>query len=201
MNIWDESKLIIFIAFVVPGFIAIKTYELLAPSRYAESSKQLIDAVSYSCLNYAILLWPIYLVENSSMTEIHPNLYMLFWSFVLFVAPVCWVFAWKFLRQRSFVQNLIPHPIQKPWDFVFGQRRCYWIIVSLKDGQKVAGKFGPNSFASSAPSEEQLYLEEEWILNEEGGFERQAEQSAGVIILSSEIRSVEFYNSGEDEDE
>jgi len=65
----------------------------------------------------------------------------------------------------------------------------------------VAGKFGPNSFASSAPCEEQLYLEEEWVLNEDGGFERHAEQSAGVIILSSEIRSVEFYNSGEDDDE
>ena len=105
MNIWDESKLIIFIAFVVPGFIAIKTYELLAPSRYTESSKQLIDAVSYSCLNYAILLWPIYLIESCSISESHPNLYIIFWSFVLFVAPICWVFAWKFLRQRSFMRK------------------------------------------------------------------------------------------------
>lgn len=95
------------------------------------------------------------------------------------------------------MQNIIPHPIQKPWDFVFSQRRSCWIIVTLKDGEKVAGKFGHNSFASSAPSEEQIYLEEEWLLNEDGGFERQAEQSAGIIILSSEIRSVELYNSGD----
>lgn len=201
MNIWDESKLIIFIAFVVPGFIAIKAYELLLPSRHTESSKQIIDAISYSCLNYAILLWPIYLIEESSISKSYPNFYILFWSFVLFVAPVLLVLMWRFLRQLTFIQSLIPHPIQKPWDFVFGQRRAYWIIVTLKSGEKIAGKFGPNSFASSAPSEEQIYLEEEWVLNEEGGFERQAEQSAGVIILSSEIRSVEFYNSGEDEDE
>lgn len=201
MNIWDESKLIIFIAFVVPGFIAIKAYELLLPSRYSESSKQIIDAISYSCLNYAILLWPIYLIEKSSIPTSHPSLYVIFWSIVLFVAPVIWVVAWRFIRQWGFVQSLIPHPVQKPWDFVFSQRRAYWIIVTLKDGQKIAGKFGPNSFASSAPSEEQIYLEEEWLLNEDGGFDRQAEQSAGIIILSSEIRSVEFYNSGEDEDE
>lgn len=201
MDIWDESKLAIFIAFVVPGFIAIKTYELLAPSRYTDSSRQLIDAVSYSCLNYGILLWPIYAIETSAIPEGYPNLYVLFWFCVLFLAPIAWVFAWRMLRQWEFLQNIIPHPIQKPWDFVFGQRRCYWVIVTLSDGNKVAGKFGPNSFASSAPSEEQIYLEEEWLLNDEGGFDRKAEQSAGVIILSSDIRTVEFYNSGEDENE
>ncbi len=51
MKIWDENKLLIFIAFVVPGFIAIKAYELLTPTRYTESSKQIVDAVAYSCLN------------------------------------------------------------------------------------------------------------------------------------------------------
>lgn len=198
MNIWDESKVVIFIAFVVPGFIAIKAYELLAPARHADSSKQVIDAISYSCLNYAILFWPISLIEKNSISVSHPNVYLFFWLFVLFLAPILWVVAWRLLRQWSFVQNIIPHPIQKPWDFVFSQRHPCWIIVTLKDGEKVAGKFGHKSFASSAPSEEQIYLEEEWLLNEDGGFERQAEQSAGIIILSSEIRSVELYNSGDE---
>ena len=61
--------------------------------------------------------------------------------------------------------------------------------------------YGPNSFASSAPSEEQIYLEEEWILNKDGGFDRKAEQTSGIIILPSEIRSVEFMHSGEESDE
>ncbi len=60
---FEESKLILFIAFVVPGFIAIKAYELLSPSQERDSSSQLIDAVSYSCLNYAVLIWPIYYLE------------------------------------------------------------------------------------------------------------------------------------------
>lgn len=197
MNIWDESKILLFIAFVVPGFIAIKAYELLVPSRYIDSSRQIVDAVSYSCINYAILLWPIYFVESRIAFDKAPSLYILFWSFVLFVAPIVWVVAWRFLRQWSLFQSFIPHPVQKPWDFVFGKRRCYWVVVTLKDGEKIAGKFGTGSFASSAPAEEQIYLEEEWILNQDGGFERPADQSAGIIILSSEIRSVEFYNSGE----
>jgi len=201
LSIWDENKLVIFIAFVLPGFIAIKAYELLLPSRYIESSKQLIDAISYSCLNYAILLWPIYLVEKSNIQESNSTLYILFWIFALFLAPVIWVLGWRFLRQCELIQRIVPHPVQKPWDFVFGKRQCYWVIVTLKNGEKIAGKYDVNSFASSAPSEEQIYLEEEWMLNSDDGFERPVEQSAGVIILSSEILSIELFKNGEFIDE
>ncbi|MDW7774671.1 MAG: DUF6338 family protein [Desulfobulbaceae bacterium] len=201
MNIWEESKLILFIAFVVPGFIAIKAYELLSPSRYIDSSKQIIDAISYSCLNYVILLWPIYMVETSNLRANHPNLYVLFYIFVMFTFPLILVFIWKQLRQNDFIQKYVPHPTQKPWDFVFSQRLTYWVIVTLKNGDKIAGMYGPNSFASSAPSEEQIYLEEYWLLNEEGGFERPVEQTAGIIILTSEIMSVELMHSGEEKNE
>jgi hypothetical protein len=201
VNIWDENKLALFIAFVVPGFIAIKVYELLSPSRQADSSKQLIDAVSYSCLNYGILLWPIFIVESSDLRSSHSQLYVLFYIGVLFFAPVLLVISWKYLRELEWIQKFVPHPTQKPWDYVFAQRRTYWVIVTLKNGEKIAGMYGPNSFASSAPSEEQIYLEEQWILNEEGGFERQAEQTSGIIILSSEIRSVEFMHSGGQDNE
>lgn len=201
MNIWDESKLILFIGFVVPGFIAIKAYELLSPSKPVDSSKQIIDAISYSCLNYALLLWPIFLIETTKVSISHPNLYILFYIMVLFVSPILLVLGWSLLRKLECIQKFIPHPTQKPWDFVFGQRHTYWIIVTLKNGEKIGGMFGPNSFASSAPAEEQLYLEELWILNEEGGFDRPVEQSSGIIILSSEILSVEFMHSGESKNE
>ena len=49
-----------------------------------------------------------------------------------------------------------------------------------------------NSFASSAPAEEQIYLEETWVLNEKGGFERKKNTTAGVIILASEISHIEL---------
>ena len=60
MDIWDVNKLILFIAFAVPGFISIKVYELLSPRMAKDSSQQLIDAVAYSSINYALLIWPVY---------------------------------------------------------------------------------------------------------------------------------------------
>jgi hypothetical protein len=41
----------------------------------------------------------------------------------------------------------------------------------LKDGNKIAGTYGENSFTSSYPSEEQIFLEETWVLNKEGRFD------------------------------
>ncbi|HBZ5598803.1 TPA: hypothetical protein OOF66_002534 [Morganella morganii] len=64
----------------------------------------------------------------------------------------------------------------------------------MKDGSVIAGRYAEKSFASSAPAPEQIYLEETWILNEKGGFERAKKQTAGVIILSSEISHIELRN-------
>jgi Family of unknown function (DUF6338) len=96
----------------------------------------------------------------------------------------------------------MPHPTEKPWDFVFIQRKPYWAIVTLKDGMKIAGRYDSASFASSAPAPEQLYLEETWVLNADGGFERPRKETAGILILSSEIVTVEFFKltTGENND-
>jgi hypothetical protein len=200
MDIWETDKLLLFIAFVVPGFISLKTYGLLFPDSRSETSQQLIDAIAYSSINYALLLWPIYEVEFSQLRSLHPTFYILFYVIVLFIAPIVWAFLFKWLRTSELFQNRFHHPTTKAWDYVFSQRNPYWIIVSLKNGQKIAGLYSGNSFASTAPAPEQLYLEKTWILNKYGGFERQRIDSAGIIIMASEIVTVEFFNITEGEE-
>ncbi len=191
MDIWQVDKLVLFITFVVPGFISIKFYQLFFPGTSRPVSDQLIDAVAYSCINYAALFWLVAQVEASSLKQVHSWLYYLFYLFVLFVAPGLWVLLWKWLRTHDLFQRNAPHPIQKPWDFVFKQRRCYWVIVYLKNGERVAGKYAERSFASSAPAEEQIYLEEVW-LEKDGILERPVKRSEGVLVMASEISRVEF---------
>lgn len=199
MDIWEADKLIIFIAFVIPGFISLKVYELLCPGIQKDSSKLVVDAVAYSCINYALLFWPIKIVERSSLSTEFPNTYAFFYLFVLFIAPVVWVVIWRYLRTIRIFQKIAPHPTQKPWDFVFSQKKPYWVKVILKDGTKIAGKYADNSFASSAPAEEQIYLEETWILNENLGFERPKKRTAGVIVMANDISHLELSNYEEEE--
>ncbi|HDL0240492.1 TPA: hypothetical protein PWK60_004685 [Escherichia coli] len=66
-------------------------------------------------------------------------------------------------------------------------------MITLKNGKKIAGKFGANSFASSAPEPEQIYLEEHWVLNDDGGFERPRVSILGILILGNDIENLEFF--------
>ena len=75
---------------------------------------------------------------------------------------------------------------------MFAQRKPYWVEVFLKNGNVIAGLYANNSSASSAPAPEQIYLEETWVLDVDGKFERAIADTAGVIILTSEISHIEF---------
>jgi hypothetical protein len=194
MDIWDANKLILFIAFVVPGFVGLKAYELLAPRATKDVAQQLIDAIAYSCINYALLLWPIYHVELTNLRATSQSVYVAFYVFVLLVAPVVWACLLRWARSTQFIQSTLPHPTGKPWDYVFGQRKRYWVVVTLKDGKRIGGRYDSRSFASSAPCPEQLFLEEAWNINEDGGFDRARTNSAGILILSADMMTVEFFN-------
>lgn len=192
MDIWEIDKLELFLAFVIPGFISIKAYQLAFPGTERATSDQLIDAIAFSSINYALLIFPIISIESGNLQESYKFLYYLFYVFVFFIAPIVWVLIWKYLRTRDFFQRNAPHPTAKPWDYVFAQRKPYWVKVIFKDGTIIAGRYADKSFASSAPAPEQIYLEETWILNDKGGFQRAKNNTAGVIILSDEISHIEL---------
>lgn len=192
MNIWEVERLSLFLAFVIPGFISIKCYQVAFPGTARGSAEQLLDAIAYSCINYAVLAIPIVLIEASSIKVSAPFLYYLFYFFVLLVAPILWVVVWKFIRTRDFFQRNAPHPTAKPWDFIFQQRKPYWVKVILKDGRVIAGRYADNSFSSSSPAEEQIYLEETWVLGDKGQFVRPIARTAGVLVIGNDISHIEF---------
>lgn len=202
MNIWEIDKLFLFIAFIIPGFISIKSYELIHPSDEKDSSKRIIEAITYSCLNYALLGLPLYyLLKNSALESL-----ILIWLvslFSLIIFPVLLTLLFSWLRCLDIVQKNAPHPIKKPWDYVFQKRQWYWVIVDLGEGKRIAGKYACDSFASSYPAPEQIYLEECWHLDDDDSFEKPRGGTAGILITSSEIKTIEFfiYNNGDSENE
>ena len=69
-------------------------------------------------------------------------------------------------------------------------------MISLKNGKKIAGVYGNNSFASAYPREQEIYIEEVWHLSEDGkNFVSKVDRTGGVLILGDEISSVEFINA------
>lgn len=192
MDIWQADKLLLFLAFVVPGFIALKTYALLEPGRPQDTSQQLIDAVAYSSMNYAVWIWPILEVEGRRVQDFSITVYAVFYAIVVFISPIVLCVSWHFLRRQPALQRFLPHPTERAWDFIFRQGKPYWMLITLNDGKKVGGKFDSRSFASSAPAPEQIYLEQSWVVNDDDGFERPKNSSAGLLLSASKITMIEL---------
>lgn len=195
MDIWNGSKLIIFIIFVVPGFLSMKAYNAFHPTIQIDTSKTIVEVVSYSCINYAIWFIPVYYFEKLAFRETHEVLYFIFYMIVLIVSPLFLAYLFSKARTWPWVKDMLPHPTGRSWDYYFSQRKTAWVVVTLKDGKSIGGYYGGDSFASSAPEPEQLYLEQSWHINSDGGFDAAKEQTQGVLILSKDIEKIEFYNS------
>jgi hypothetical protein len=190
----EADKFVLFILFVVPGFVCLKTYQVITPSRLRDAAQQLVDAVAYSCVNYALLAYPIFLVEQSGLRERSPEAHFAFWAFVILVAPAIWACLYRYLRKLPFAQRFLPHPTDSAWDYVFERKQPWWVIATLTDGRRIAGRYDGKSFTSTAPCPEQIYLEECWHLSEEGGFERPRHDTAGVLLLQAGISTLEFFH-------
>jgi len=193
MEIWETQKLLLFVAFVIPGFISIKVYDLLVPAEIRDVSKSLIDAVAYSCVNYALLSWLIFLSVKFAWHKNNPIYYSIFILAVLFIFPILWALAFVWLRKTKVFLKRVPHPTSKPWDYVFSNGQSYWIVVELNDGSKIGGIYDTKSFASSFPADEQIYVEQIWKIGDEDQFISAIDRSHGAIISSKNIKSIRFY--------
>jgi hypothetical protein len=188
------NTLFLFIVFAIPGFISIKVYSLLCPNQDKDATKSIIDAITYSCLNYAILGPFIYMMLFSKKWEFICSFFtFLFYSFILIIFPAFLAWLWLKLRSMEFFQKNAPHPTLRAWDYVFGKRKEYFVIVTLVDGREIAGEYSTESFTSSYPEEPQIYLEKTWKLDENGDFEREINQTSGILVLSKDIQSIEFF--------
>lgn len=150
------------------------------------------DAIAYSCINYALFILPIWLVETINLKEINFFTYYLFYLIVLIAAPVGLAILWRFLRTRNLFLSNILHPDKRSWDYLFSQRKFYWAKVILKNGNIIGGLYAERSNASRFPEAEQIYLQETWVIGDDGQFLRKKERTAGVIILSDEISHIEL---------
>ncbi|WP_320729601.1 DUF6338 family protein [Enterobacter ludwigii] len=192
MDILEKGKLFLFVLFIMPGFISMRVYRLFHPAPDNDTSKILIDVVSYSCINYSFLLIPIYLIEINGFFYTHPFLYYLFYFLVLIIIPVLLPILLLKARQSPRIRQKLPHPMARAWDYFFSTNQCCWVLVTLKNGKKYGGLYSYNSFATSRPEPEQLYLEKHWALDEEGDFDHELTDTLGILILTNEIESVEF---------
>ncbi len=105
-------------------------------------------------------------------------------------------------RFRRAIARLWPAPAPPSiWDWFFTVRppNERFLVITFRDGTRVAGAFAEGSLALTSPEPHGLFLSSEWLLDEYGDIVRPVESSEGIMIVDTEnIRFVRVLRGAED---
>ena len=193
MELLNIENLVVLTIFFVPGFVYLKAYRLFIAETRTDFSKDLYEAIGFSFLNAIFYSYPIYLIHHVNLIDSYPFIYFLSLVFMIIISPILFAFIFQKISEKKWFGRFMINPTKSAWDSFFSKRESYYVIVTLKNGRKIGGKYGKNSFSSTYPNPEELYLEELWQLNERNGFENIEPKTEGILITEQEISTIEFY--------
>lgn len=103
------------------------------------------------------------------------------------------------LEQRlRLLQHLLGRtPAPRAWNHLFSDRPNLCLRIETTDGTPLAGRFADRSYAGGFPHEPDLYLEEEWSLDEDGNLA--APLGYPVYIPSGQIARMEVVPQQDEE--
>jgi len=187
------DKILLFTIFFVPGFVYLKAYRLFIAETRTDFSKDLYEAIGISLINAIIFLPILSLLNTKNIVANCTLLYLLIVFVVTIVVPFCeaWM-LYKLSKTKWFSKSLLTLN-NSAWDDFFAKRKDYWVIVTLKSGRKIAGKYAAKSYTSAYPAPKEIYLEEVWELKKDNTFGKKVNQTHGILITENEISTIEFY--------
>lgn len=91
-------------------------------------------------------------------------------------------------------------PTPTGWDKAFQNSSECFVRVLNQDSQWIAGYYGANSYATSYPENQQIFLERAHHITSNGVIEGEIEGSKGCLIDCGQIQLLELLESGSAED-
>lgn len=195
MQFPDTHTIIFFVLFFLPGFICIKVYSLFMATERFDFSKSWQEVVAYSTI-FSGVTYLLYSLPKWGCIAWLDNIIPIVG---LFIIPAISPYLIIKLQQTKWCRDNMILPQPTAWDYIFGQREAYWVIVYLKSGDRVGGIYDCRSYTSSYPDERDIYIEQLWDLDDNGGFTEPIEQSEGMWITGEEILGIEFFSMSTDE--
>ena len=185
--------------FVLPGAISMYFFGLLVAHKDRLLKDRILEAVCFSLLNLAIVVWPIHLLLPDGFVAKNPYWAWLLALGLLVVAPAIWPFAAHRALRLAEIKRLISPRSRTAWDEFFDSLRDgIWVQAVLTDGSVVGGVFGRDSFASSYPAPGHIYIQELWEIDPQGHFVRPENGSPGILLRPDDYRYVKVFPEDED---
>lgn len=179
--------------FVVPGYLFLLAFNAVIVREIRDATRLVLEAVaaSVALMTARDLLLELFVGGLPHTTLGRPDI--LANAGLLVAAPLlgnCVGRAglkWPRLHKVLGVRHTIP----KAWDWLFASRQECFVRITLVDGSVVAGRFGAASFASSYPSEEDIFVEVAYGVGDDMAIGEAAPSSGGFWVSKSQIRCLE----------
>lgn len=192
---WISNKpenLIFFLLFIVPGFLSLKVYDHFIPTQKREIQNSLIEIITYSLFNAAVVWWPVSLLFKNNIPVDHPFWFEGFCILFLAVLPALWAYFYVLFRKYGPIKHLMLSPYPQAWDFYFACNTESWVLFHLKNGKMLGGYFGAKSFASAFPEDPTIYVEKTCSVDLNGRFVKEIESTNGLLVRFEDCERLEF---------
>lgn len=191
----DLKNVYLITAFIVPGLIIIYMRSRFVTGRMEKMSDAVLGYLVVTLIYYGLSVPAI-----AGILSLEQGLRKtLFWWALIIVGPAVCGLLLGVATQREWLRWIavklrlrMVHNTPTSWDWRFSNcEHARFILVTLTDGSLVAGIFGKGSFASTDPSERDLYIQEQMDVSDEGSWSYR-EEPTGILLTAKEIRYVEF---------
>jgi hypothetical protein len=203
-DLFTPETLAYFIALFIPGFVIVKVWALLVPSKEPDFTTAFPNVISYSVVHYALTGWPLLLLRP-------PAFYVYAYLDVL-VFPILWPIVILTIRGArgdfsmlldarclavlaGLYRDLITvQPMPTPWDEVFRAPEAYWVRIRTTDGRWVGGRMLEGSHTSTYPEAREIFIVAQYALDQaNGNFKEKLPSTAGLWVPGEQIATLELF--------
>jgi hypothetical protein len=189
---WQKVALLTIFAF--PGLISLQVWSLIVPSPDRPLKEVIPEATSFGILNAAVGAPLIVALAPKNIWYLYGLLVL-----TLVVLPALWPFLLKFGLGRLAKADIVLKQARNGWDEAFLRREPLFVIVHLKDGRRIGGYYGYESFAGVFPASGHLYLETLWKLDDDGKFIAPIPDSRGIVLRPDDYHFIELLRASEEQ--
>ena len=202
----DSLDTVIYSAyFLVPGYVIREIVGKFLPDREHNDFEKVVMYLEYSILEIALWYWlfeEIYCKFGNHMSK--------YWGILIFAVLITSLITGiaiglikkhqVFRRALAFGGINVQHSVPTAWDYKFSTTDTpKWMCICLDDNTILRGRYGMKSLASSDRNNQDIYLEEVFMIDETDAWVRE-DRTDGIWISSKSIKWINFYKDEEEQE-
>jgi len=200
--------------FFIPGFLIHNLQNALNPKFEESKHLQIFKFLTYSCLNYLPYVPIIFLLihnnnKNSFLSD-HPIWFSLIVIFLVFIHPLIIGIISFFIHKTECIKkiaNKFGFPFfsnhQTAWDKCFISKNAAWLLITMKNGEEVLGKYQKGCSASLSDKEtygkaSDIYIIDvhSWDKKKKKWYIPSGSPAPSMWLSGEEIRHIKFWEGG-----